>query len=41
MEGRQREAALAGGERHDDVMMGVLAREFRPGLRRLARHDIG
>ena len=27
-EGREREAALVGGERHDDVMMGVLAREF-------------
>ncbi len=28
VEGREREAALVGGERHDDVMMGVLAREF-------------
>lgn len=27
-EGREREPALVGGERHDDVMMGVLAREF-------------
>lgn len=27
VEGREREAALVGGERHDDVMMGVLARE--------------
>ena len=27
-EGREREAALVGGERHDDIMMGVLAREF-------------
>jgi RimJ/RimL family protein N-acetyltransferase len=27
-EGREREAALVGDERHDDVMMGVLAREF-------------
>ena len=30
MEGREREAALVGGERYDDIMMGVLAREFRP-----------
>ena len=30
VEGREREAALVGGERHDDIMMGVLAREFRP-----------
>ena len=30
VEGRGREAALVGGERHDDIMMGVLAREFRP-----------
>lgn len=30
VEGREREAALVGGERHDDLMMGVLAREFRP-----------
>ncbi len=29
VEGREREAALVGGERHDDIMMGVLAREFR------------
>ncbi len=29
VEGREREAALIGKERHDDVMMGVLAREFR------------
>ena len=27
-EGREREAALVGTERHDDVMMGVLAHEF-------------
>ena len=27
-EGREREAALVGGERHDDIMMGMLAREF-------------
>jgi RimJ/RimL family protein N-acetyltransferase len=27
VEGREREAALVGGERHDDIMMGVLARE--------------
>lgn len=33
VEGREREAALVAGVRHDDVMMGVLAREFaaRPG----------
>ncbi len=31
VEGREREAALVGGERHDDVMMGVLAREARLG----------
>ncbi len=30
VEGREREAALVGGERHDDLMMGVLAREVRP-----------
>ena len=30
VEGREREAALVGGERYDDIMMGVLAREFRP-----------
>ena len=30
VEGREREAASVGGERHDDIMMGVLAREFRP-----------
>ncbi len=30
VEGREREAALVGGERHDDIMMGVLAHEFRP-----------
>ncbi len=29
VEGREREAALVGGERYDDVMMGVLAREAR------------
>ena len=27
-EGREREAALVGGERHDDIMMGALAHEF-------------
>lgn len=27
VEGREREAALVGGKRHDDIMMGVLARE--------------
>ena len=30
VEGREREAALVSGERHDDIIMGVLAREFRP-----------
>lgn len=30
-EGREREAALVGGERHDDIMMGILSREFAPG----------
>jgi [ribosomal protein S5]-alanine N-acetyltransferase len=29
VEGREREAALVAGERHDDVIMGLLAREFR------------
>lgn len=29
VEGREREAALVGAERHDDIMMGILAREFR------------
>ena len=28
-EGREREAALVAGERHDDVVMGLLAQEFR------------
>lgn len=28
-EGREREAALVAGERHDDVVMGLLAREFQ------------
>ena len=27
-EGREREAALVDGERHDDIMMGILAHEF-------------
>lgn len=27
-EGREREAALVAGERHDDVIMGILSREF-------------
>jgi RimJ/RimL family protein N-acetyltransferase len=30
-EGREREAALVGGKRHDDVMMGLLAHEYRGG----------
>lgn len=29
IEGREREAALVDGERHDDVMMGILNREYR------------
>ena len=29
IEGREREAALVGGERYDDVIMGLLAREYR------------
>ncbi len=28
VEGREREAALVAGERHDDALMGILAREF-------------
>jgi RimJ/RimL family protein N-acetyltransferase len=28
-EGREREAALVAGQRYDDIMMGILAREFR------------
>jgi len=31
-EGREREAAFVGGKRHDDIMMGVLAREFAVSL---------
>ena len=34
VEGREREAALVGGEWHDDIMMGALAREFRSGAER-------
>jgi RimJ/RimL family protein N-acetyltransferase len=30
-EGVEREAALVDGERHDDVMMGILAQEYRAG----------
>lgn len=30
-EGREREAALVGGERHDDIMMGILSREVAFG----------
>lgn len=33
MEGREREAALVGGERHDDIMMGILSREFAPDFK--------
>lgn len=29
VEGREREAALVDGARHDDLIMGILAREFR------------
>ena len=29
VEGREREAALVGQERHDDILMGILAAEFR------------
>ena len=31
-EGRERDAALVGGEWHDDVMMGLLAREHKKAL---------
>ena len=29
VEGREREAAFVAGERHDDVLMGMLSREFK------------
>jgi RimJ/RimL family protein N-acetyltransferase len=31
VEGREREAALVGGVRHDDILMGILAGEFTAG----------
>jgi [ribosomal protein S5]-alanine N-acetyltransferase len=31
VEGREREAALVGSERHDDIIMGILAHEMKSG----------